>query len=262
MICRSTIRQLNTEFKALVDTSPITYQSLSLELTKSSSADFVKISLARNEDDLHVEFHNIPGGYRVVKANSEEKNVIREGELPFISRAALHLANVLANPKLRFEELIVKLNSPSRRSYHPFTVRQFAVRKCALLRMLSATLAQLNHKLNVETLQFFFDGQQEDILAVLPHLKPGILGRILLEDMNYPQNGYSFSLAPISLDIDRIVATDQWREANCLMAERYQLSGLISACQHFDTLSIYIESLTLAEFDDLLQVKKFFFFEN
>lgn len=257
---RETIRQVDKEFKLLVDNSAITYHQLRVELMKNSSEDAVEISLraersGRNEK--HVAFCHNPAGYLVSKRNGNEKivKVAKNGtEFPFIDRAALHLTKILKNPKLTFEKLRIKFHPPNTRNNESRLMTQFELRKEVFMRKLKETLVQLNHQLQVESLEIDIGGTEDDILAVLQSLQAKTLKTIILGD-TFRTNGFHGPTK--DLEVGRIVQTDQWKEAKALWTDKYVVSQPFSTWSHFDKLNVHVRSLTLEVFKNMLQVSRF-----
>lgn len=251
--CRRTLRLVSKDFKHLVDTSAITYDSLSVKLGHNSTVIIsLKIDKPRGpraffeSSDLEIEFRHHRRGYLVKNGSFEKLVVTKDTKFPFLNGAALHLAKIFKNPKTRFGQLSLDIVT-TRES--PREIRIYDSKKEEFKRELKeTTFAQLAHQVMVEILTITFDGSQDDVLAVLPYLQPITLKKI---DM------ISSEITGESVDIDQIVQTEQWKKSKHFKSISRNIVEPFSSWRHFSDVRIRIWKPTLEQFRAMLEVRFF-----
>lgn len=193
--------------------------------------------------ELEVQFHNHPDGC-LVENEDFEAVVESSEEHSFINRALLYLAGILENPETSIEMLLVTITPPI--TLTPLAHQDYNLKKDLFLGKLEESL---NHQLLVETLEMYSDGNQDDFLAVLSHLKPGTLKTIRFggpfnANLRHRKN----------LPIDKIIKTDQWKQIESVWFIRLNMLEPFSVWSDIPDVSLGLPELTVENLDIALQV--------
>lgn len=170
--------------------------------------------------------------------------------LHHIDGAVRLLLKCLRNPKILVEQLVVDFRCGS--FLRPDTIDKFNDAQRKLTEQIQKGLNSLNHKISARQFQiYFWGGNQNYILSILPFLKPKTLESISIHNVPYRSAGVDYFIK-----LDDVAELEQWKLAKEFNLRKYNLGLPLRKWSHFSESNVRVECISLDDVKIMISVSR------
>lgn len=186
---RISVRKCSREFRHFIDSSRVEYPMFCLSLygenvymgfmTRKESEDYMNETIGyQNENATWIKVRHIKKDYwKYVQARSN------------LERAVADFATFVKSPMSYMQSFCIGYSD----------CRSIESGRAAMLAAVETALENTSHQISTREIKFRSSTSQEEVLQVLPHLKPGTLRAIVIDNR--------------TREVEKLAETNQWKMA-------------------------------------------------